>query len=399
MTGEEYNKIKVEAGRELTKLMGVYRKMTELGVVGAVADALRQHPESISIARDAFRVISFVARADACRDLIAQDVNADGQGTCACLLHSMRLHEKDQTLNAWGCFALENIAENNPGNALMIVRAGGPAAILKAMHHAPHNHHFIACACQALGSLAISEAFSPDNIVDQQAIQFLLDVMQRNTQTESCLTITAQPEYADLSFEELRAQHYSQLAKPVLPRQPDAPVPSPPAPPSVTGSLPPLPSRWSCFEAACQALINIGTTHRNLLPSMKAAGAQQCLYNAMMLPGASARLKVLAPKFLDLLDGVTHADNNAPSARTLPVQLSASELLDLLDGVTHADNNAPSAPTLPVQLSASDVHGGVVEAALAFDSAQRPAAFCGRCGQRISSNNSFCTMCGAPVGR
>jgi hypothetical protein len=220
------------------------------------------------------------------------------------------------------------------------------------MHHAPHNHHFIACACQALGSLAISEAFSPDNIVDQQAIQFLLDVMQRNTQTESCLTITAQPEYADLSFEELRAQHYSQLAKPVLPRQPDAPVPSPPAPPSVTGSLPPLPSRWSCFEAACQALINIGTTHRNLLPSMKAAGAQQCLYNAMMLPGASARLKVLAPKFLDLLDGVTHADNNAPSAPTPPPRLR--------------------------RLSASDVHGAVVEAALAFDSAQRPAVFLGR---------------------
>jgi len=318
VTGEEYNKIKVEAGRELTKLMGVYRKMTELGVVGAVADALRQHPESISIARDAFRVISFVARADACRDLIAQDVNADGQGTCACLLHSMRLHDKDQTLNAWGCFALENIAENHHGNALMIVRAGGPAAILNAMHHAPHNHHVIARACQALGSLAISESFSPDNIVDQQAIQSLLDVMQRTTQTESAST----------------------------------------------------PSGWSCFEAACKSLINIGTTHRNLLPIMKAAGAQQCLYNAMMLPGASARLKELAPKLLDLLDGVTHADNNAPSARTLPVQLSAS-----------------------------DVHGGVVEAALAFDSAQRPAAFCGRCGQRISSNNSFCTMCGAPVGR
>jgi hypothetical protein len=67
------------------------------------------------------------------------------------------------------------------------------------------------------------------------------------------LTITAQPEYADLSLEELRAQHYSQLAKPVLPKQPDAPVPSPPAPPSVTRSLPPLPTQDAGADQSIRA--------------------------------------------------------------------------------------------------------------------------------------------------
>ena len=318
VSGEEYDKIKAEAGRDLMRLMQVYDKMTSLGVVGAVTDALRQHPESVHVAADASRVISFLARADACQNLIAQDMDANGQGTCACVLHSMRLHERDPAVNAWGCRALQNIADNHLGNALMIVRAGGPSAILNAMHHAPGDRNFLMCACQALGSLVLSEPFSPDFIVDQQAIQTLLDVMQRNggnAQTEGA-----------------------------------------------------TPSGSFCFEYSCSALIKIGTSHRNLLACMKTAGVEQYLYDAMTLPSASARVKELAPKLLDLLDG-------AASHR--------------------ADVGAPSAPTLPAQSSAS----AVVDGALVFESAPMRAAFCGKCGQPISSDNSFCIICGAPVGR
>ena len=266
VAGEEYAKILLEAGQDLTKLMGTYTKMTQLGVVEAVVGAMSEHSHSKSIAANACSIISFLARADSCRDLIAREVHASGQGTCGCLILTMREHKTDGTIAAWGCHALNQIATDHPGNVRAVVQAGGPSVIQTVMHQAPFNHQLIACGCRALGTLVTSRPFSADYVVDQQAVQIFLDVMQQNAGNSA----SNSPE-------------------------------------------------GHSVEYACGSLYKISTTHRNLLAYMKEADSQQCLANILTLPSASAKVKEQIRKLLDLLDGI---NDISPSAPTLPAQSS-----------------------------------------------------------------------------
>lgn len=310
VAGEEYARIKREAGQDWIRLMNRYTTMTQRGVVGAIICAMSEHPQSNSIAFYTCSMISFLARADACRDFIAREVNADGQDTCTCLILAMRKHETDAAMIAWACRALDNMANSHLGNIQLIVQAGGPSAILTAMHRTPFNHQLSACACQALSTLVTSRPFAANYIIDQQAVQTFLDVMQRHV-----------------------------------------------------GASASDPSEQFCVECACESLYKFATTHRNLLEYLRDAGAKQCLTNTLTLPSASARVRELAPKLLDLLNGV---DECTPSAPPLPAQFSASASL-------------------------------VVDSCLVFENAPGRAVFCGKCGEAISADNSFCTKCGALV--
>ena len=146
-------------------------------------------------------------------------------------------------------------------------------------------------------------------------------------------------------------------------------------------------------ESAYQALYEIASTQKSLLPFIKSCGMQECLTNAITTSSVSLKARGVSAELLDLLEVVDDRYLANPWARASATSPDARDPIT----ISMAANN-PSPGGGPGDIMLDSTLGFAAPGGAANRRGLSPSIrtnFCGKCGQRAGTDDSFCTRCGA----